>query len=226
MGATKQELKSLAEDDVLAPRTAVPTIKSPWHPDDGLELVTELRANAVATEAGDENWMIIQLAKKRSRLRVGEIIDAIRKGTLRVGCRSDTSGYHGIVVRKDEIDSLAGAGPLLDPHLIPAAAFGRSIGLQDKGRFLALVSAGHTPAIRMTHPRSGVERYYLTEADIQTFHQSFVTLSTLVSETGDRRASVLARLKAKGVIPFSPGGEDFGNLYLRKVADHAARGRD
>ena len=224
MGATKSELKSLAEDEVLVPRTAIPTIKSPWHPDDGLELVAELRAKAMVIETDDEGWESIQFAKSRSGLRVGGIVNAIRKGKLRVGCRPDISGYHGVAVQKDEIDSLAdrsGLGP--DPGLTPAATFGRLIGLRDRGRLVALVSAGYTPATRMKHPKNGGERYYMTEADIAAFHRQFVTLSTLVSESGEHRNTILVRLKESGVPPFSPGGEDFGHLYLREDVEQVFR---
>ena len=105
--------------------------------------------------------------------------------------------------------------------LIAAASFGRSIGLRDAGRFLALVAAGHTLARRETHPRTGVERFYLSADDIAAFHRRFVTLTTLAAEHGSHRNTVAARLKAAGVHPFAPGGEDFGQIWLREEAEAA-----
>ena len=105
--------------------------------------------------------------------------------------------------------------------LIAAASFGRSIGLRDAGRFLALVAAGHTLARRETHPRTGVERFHLSADDIAAFHRRFVTLTTLAAEHGSHRNTVAARLKVAGAHAFAPGGEDFGQIWLRDEAEAA-----
>ncbi|WP_255013055.1 hypothetical protein [Roseovarius sp. M141] len=61
----------------------------------------------------------------------------------------------------------------------------------------------------------------MTKADIAAFHRRFVTLSTLVGESGERWNTILVHLKGSGMRPFSPGGEDFGHLYLREDVEHA-----
>lgn len=88
IGASKLELKSLIEDEVLVPMTALAAINSPWHPADGLKLVAELQATAATIEVDDEPWERIQHAKNRTGLRVGAIINAIREGGL--PCRVST----------------------------------------------------------------------------------------------------------------------------------------
>ncbi len=63
----------------------------------------------------------------------------------------------------------------------------------------------------------------MTEADIEAFHQRFVTLTTLTSETGMHRNSLRAMLTAARVARFSPDGQDFGPVYLRVEAEIALR---
>ena len=48
-----------------------------------------------------------------------------------------------------------------------------------------------------------------------------MTLTTLAAESGSHRNTVAARLKAAGAHPFAPGGEDFGQIWLRKEATAA-----
>jgi len=78
MGATRQQLTSLAKDGVLIPRIDIPTFKFPWRMKDGLALVNELNALAVPAEVSDQRWEAIQQAKKRSGISIGSIIAEIR----------------------------------------------------------------------------------------------------------------------------------------------------
>lgn len=107
--------------------------------------------------------------------------------------------------------------------LIPATAFGISVGIKDKGRFRALIEAGQTPATRLRHPKTGIESIYMTEADIAAFHRRFVTIPTLVAETGRPIPELRAELKRAGVAVFAPDGQDFGRLFLRATAEAALR---
>jgi hypothetical protein len=104
---------------------------------------------------------------------------------------------------------------------MPATSFARSVGLREKGRFLALVSVGHTPATRMKNPKNGAIRVNLTKAQIDASRQRFLTLTMLVDDSGEHRNTILARLKEAGVRPFSPGGKAFGHLYLREELEGA-----
>ncbi|MGY6410378.1 MAG: hypothetical protein ACXIUV_05050, partial [Alkalilacustris sp.] len=221
MGASVAAFAALAEDGVIRPRTAL-DIKAPWHPDDGRVLVAELGALASPVVDDDPAWEQIQRAKVRTGLGVGAIIGAARAGRLQLGRSPDREGYDGILVRRNEVDRMAPiqTTPTTD-GLVAAASFGRSIGLRDGGRFLALVAAGHTPARRKTHPRTGVERFYLSTDDIAAFHRRFVTLTTLAAERGTHRNTIAAKLKAAGVQPFAPDGADFGQIWLRGEAEPA-----
>ena len=103
--------------------------------------------------------------------------------------------------------------------LVPAGTFGLSVGIREKGRFLALIAAGHTPATRMRDRRTGNGRFYMTEADIAGFHRRFVTIRILSREKGVHRNTLRKRLSAAGLRHFAPGGADFGPLYLRSEVE-------
>ncbi|WP_176504532.1 TniQ family protein [Cereibacter ovatus] len=216
MGATRNELKSLEEDGILMPRTRIPAIKSPWRTADGTDLVDELNAKAVAVSAEDDAWESLQWSQRRTGVRVGALIAAIREARLEVGRRAGTDGYSGLVVRKTAVDSLAEPpSRMADEGLLPAAAFGRSVGIRDGGKFLAFLAAGHTPARVVRNPKTGVLRPYMTDADIAAFHLRFTTTTTLEVELGEHRNTILARLTSNGIAPYRPDGQDYGPIYLR-----------
>lgn len=56
----------------------------------------------------------------------------------------------------------------------------------------------------------------MTKAQIESFHEKFVTLSTIGQETGLQRNTILARLRAAKVEKFAPEGQEFGAIYLRQ----------
>lgn len=225
MRATKKEFEALAADGVLVPRTRVPKIKAPWRLADGVALVVELQAVARPVAADDAAWESILRARQRRGIPVGTLIAAIRAGRLQAGQRESVEGYSGIVVARTEVDRLAEEeAHRAVPDLPSAAAFGRSVGLRDGGRFLALVAAGHTPVTKVQHPRLGYEMFVVSEADVAAFHRRFVTTTTLSTEWGEHRNTIIVQLEAAGVARFAPEGTDFGAIYLRRDVE-AAVGR-
>jgi len=61
-------------------------------------------------------------------------------------------------------------------------------------------------------------RRFLYSCDIAAFHRRFVTIPTLVAETGRPIPELRAVLKRAGVAVFAPDGQDFGRLFLRATA--------
>ena len=222
MGASRDELEALIAEGLIVPFTNVPNVKARWRLADGLALVRDLQAPSVAVRARAPGWERLLLARKRTGLSLSALVAAIREGRLVPGRSPERDGFGGIVVRKDDVDRLAGA-QAGDGMMVPAGAFGLSVGIKDKGRFLALIAAGHTPATRLRHPRTGVERFYMSSADIAAFHRRFATIRVLVRERGDHWNTLRTRLKAAGVRYFSPEGADFGPLYLRRDVEAALR---
>jgi hypothetical protein len=230
MGATKRELEALAADGVLAPRTRVPKVKNPWRLSDGTAFVAELERSTVSVPEDDEEWETLLLARKRTRVTFANMINAIRAGRLPVGQRAGVHGFHGFVVPKKEVERLvpshdvAGEGRDHPPvDLVPAAEFGRSVGLRDNGSFLSLIEAGHVPARQILNFKTGRLQYHLSADDIASFHQRFVTLTTLAAESGLHRNTLRGLLAASRVGRFAPEGRDFGPVYLRADALGALR---
>ncbi|WP_416545761.1 TniQ family protein [Phaeobacter sp. JH209B] len=221
MGATLVELKSLEADGVLAPRTKVATIKSPWRVSDGLHLLEDLERKAILLEAGTPGWETIQHVHKRAGLSVGQVIAAIRDGRLRVGKHAETFGYHGLVVNVAEVDQ----SELLRPREqkmaamegeMNAAAFARSIGVRQKGAFQALIEGGHTPAMEVLHPVTKRSQWRMSGVDIAAFHDKFTTPTVIVKETGLHRNTILAAFAAHGIEVFRLNGVAIGPIYLQK----------
>ena len=91
--------------------------------------------------------------------------------------------------------------------------------MRDHGRFLALVTSGHTSATSKQDPLKGLTQMYMTKDDISVFHERYFTLPTMALEDGIDRRTLLTRLKSSEVHPFKPKGEDYGHLYLRRDVD-------
>lgn len=221
MGATKAALISLEEGGILIPRTRAPKIIARWRISDGVELVEELAALAIPLPNNQRDWEMLQQARRRKGLDVGTIIRSVRSGVLKIATADVSAGYSGFYVLKAEIDAIAAGRVSATPHFpelsdtVSAAAFGRSIGLRDGRRFLALVEAGYVPASELINPRTQKNQLRMNDQDIAEFHRQFLTLTTAEVEFGISRNRASAIVKAHGVQPFSPEGQDFGSIWLR-----------
>ena len=213
---------------VLVPRTRVAKIKFPWRLSDGTNLVAELENRAVPVAAEDGTWETLLLARKRTTVSMSTLIAAIRDGRLPVGKRAGVAGFHGIVVPKKVVECLVPTldleGERVEPgpsDLIPAAEFGRSIGLRDNGNCLALIEAGHVPARQVLNLKTGRLQHHLGTEDIAAFHRRFATLTTLAADTGHPRNTLRGLLAAARVGRFAPEGQDVGPVYLKAEVSRA-----
>jgi hypothetical protein len=225
MGATLRELASLKRDGVLSPRTLVPEVKAPWRLSEGLELVAELQDLAANVDVDSKRWESILLASNRVKIGVDKIITALRSRELSVGQRQGVRGYHGLCVYGPEVDTwsdrtIARSTDQAEeiPGVMSAAAFGRSVGIRDKAHFLALANAGHTPTVRIVHPKTKQVQLRVTEEHMKAFHRRFLTTTTIEREFGLHRNAIVASLKAGKVLPFASNGQEFGALWLRDEA--------
>ena len=221
MGATRSELAALKEEGLLVPRTRDAKVKNPWRIADGAALVSDLvtMAGPVAKNADDRETLL--LARNRVKTSLSDLIAAIREGQLLWGNRrafpaftassSPKAKWTICPPRACRDESPAEMEP---PGVMSAAEFGRTVGLRDNGNFIALIEAGHMPAVQCTNPRTGRFQYRLSAEDISAFHRRFVTLPTLSEETGYHRNTVRTLLTRFRVTRFSPGGQDFGPIYL------------
>ena len=223
MGATKTELAALEQEGLLIPRTRVAKVKKPWRISDSLALVSNLAVRATPIAEDECAWETLLLARNRTQVSLADLVAAIRDGRLVVGQRAGVAGFHGLVLRTTDVDALppssrrAPATHNIDTvGMTSAARFGRSVGLRDKGNFIALVEAGHVPAVQVVNPDTGRLQHFLRPEDIAAFHRRFVTLTTLATETGHHRNTLRGQLAAAGIGRFAPDGQDFGPVYLRE----------
>lgn len=221
MGAYQNSFDALVADGLLVPRAQ--GVQAAWRLRDGLDLVAEIQAYATGLEVGATGWESLQRARARSGLGLDDILGGIREGRLHVGQQYGTDGWQSFRVRKAEVDRMARPrGAPTERGMIPAGVVAREVGLHNSGHFIALLAAGHSPAQRMTHPRTGVTRLYLSIEDKAEFHRRFLTLRTMAKEFGEARGSTfLARLDAAGVQRFSPNSVNFGPIWLRAVVEAA-----
>lgn len=222
MGATRAGLIALERDGVLATRTQVPTIKSPWSLPDGRALVEELQSFAKSGVLVDLHWESIQQSSKRTGKAVGKIISEIRDGKIRVRLKKNVLGYHGIWIHTSDAGSSRKSKLEISAEFtasvrdtISAYAFARSIGLRNRGQFSQFLEAGHSPAIRVQNPSNQRSQFRLTEDNIASFHKDFMTLNTMQDELGLHRNTIFTRLKAMDVLQFTSGGKNFGAIWLR-----------
>jgi hypothetical protein len=140
-------------------------------------------------------------------------LEATRTGKISLGAIG--SGFSDLRLCEAEVDQFAPAAEIsAEEILIPATAFGISVGIKDKGRSRALIEAKHTPAMPMRNARTGIANIYMTASDISAFHRRFVTARTLSVETARPISEVCADLKRAGVAVFAPDGQDFSRLFL------------
>ena len=193
IGASRTELERLVAEGCLTPRSRCETVRLRWSLMQAKDLLSGLQCRAVPIEAEDPAWETLLSASHRSRQSLSALLNALTAGVLPIGTLGP--GFSDLRLRKVEIDALVPAASAPQEPLIPATAFGISVGIKEKGRFRALIEAGHTPATRLRHPKTGIENIYMTEADIAAFHRRFVTIPTLVAETGRPIPELRAVLK-------------------------------
>lgn len=230
MGATKAELAALEEERLLIPRTRVAKVKNPWRISDGLSFVGDLAANATPVAEDDHAWETLLLTRKLTQVTLADLITAIHDVRLIVGQRVGSAGFHGLVLRMTDVDALPPSRPrakasdaVAAVEMTSAARFGRSVDLRDEGSFLALVEAGHVPAVRMVNRATGRAQSYLRPEDIAAFHRRFATLTTPSAETGLHRNTLRGQFAAGGVARFAADGQSFGPVYLREEVVTALR---
>lgn len=220
LGATRNELERLVAERLLIPRLQDENVRLRWSLTEAMALLSNLSVRATRIGVSDPGWETLLHSCKRRQQSLSVLLDAVDIGTLSLA--SVGNGFSDIRLRRDEVDLLFCKLEVPETEaLIPATAFGISIGIQDNGRFRQLIDAGHTPATRRRNPRTGLENIYMTPADVAAFHRRFVTVSSLAAETGRTIFEIRADLKRAEVPVFAPERQDFGRLFLREAVEAA-----
>lgn len=218
--ASRTELARLVSEGLLTPRLQNEAVRLRWSLAQAKDLLASLQAKARPLSPSEPGWEPLLIASHRGRQSLAVLLNAARDGTLSLGAAG--SDFSDLRLCTAEVDRLARPSDVPDAEtLITASAFGISVGIKDKGRFGALIDAGHTPATTLRNPKTGIANVFVTVTDIADFHRRFVTMRTLSAETGRAIPDLRADLKRAGVAVFSPDGQDFGRLFLREEVEAA-----
>jgi hypothetical protein len=220
IGASRTELARLVSEGLLTPRLQNEAVRLRWSLAQAKDLLASLQVKARPLSTSETGWEPLLIACHRGRQSLAALLNAAWDGTLSLGAAG--SGFSDLRLCTAELDRLARPSDVPDAEtLITASAFGISVGIKDKGRFGALINAGHTPATTLRNPKTGIANVFVTVTDIADFHRRFVTMRTLSAETGRAIPDLRADLKRAGVAVFSPDGQDFGRLFLREEVEAA-----
>lgn len=220
IGASRTELARLVSEGLLTPRVQNAAVRLRWSLRQAVDLLASLMTKIQQISPSDPGWEPLLTASRRCRQPLSAMIDAVRRRNLAIGAVGGR--FSDLRLRTSEVDRLAHPSDVPEAEtLITARVFGMSVGIKDKGRFRALIDAGHTSATTLRNPKTGIANIFVTAADIAAFHRRFVTMRTLSAETGRAIPELRGEIKRAKVSVFSPDGQDFGRLFLREEVEAA-----
>lgn len=230
LGATAVELDTLQASGILRSHTTSVGARQKWLPADGQVLLNELKEHSVHSSivtTDEDGWVTIQLAQARTGVSVGDIIAGIRKGDIPVRHVDPDAGYRGFHISLEAV-SVYGerfAERELLSEGLSLAELGRSIGIREINRLMALIDAGELRAMEVIHPVTRRRQWRVMEVDAAKFRCRFLTFSMIQAEFAVPRMTARLFIKQAGVVPYAPEGQDFGNLFLRADVEALIRQR-
>jgi hypothetical protein len=219
MNISRSQFALLVEDEVLNPTLTDADTKFVWDPRDGRAFLDEIMFGAQLLPHAQHGWEHIAIAAQRLKIRPVEIIKAIRDGRIqRVGKNDSFNGYRAVHIYHDEVVMVLGGAESAEMSI---EVFSKSAGLANPVYLNRLIKNGHTPATKMRNPKTHALQRYIAKADAIAFRDKFMTLRILAKSRGESWQKMSGALKAANVVPFSPDGKDYGNLYLKTEVETA-----
>ena len=210
------------EHGLLTPTVNDSKVQARWQPSQAQDLLDKLINASVTIPQNAAGWISLHNAGGKVRGGLRELIDQIVSGTLPLGYLPDQRGYRSLMVPKSKvIESSTDSPKTVTFDCLTAVAFARSIGLRQKGGFVAFVQDGHSPATQVEHPNTNQLTYIMTDENIEAFRASFTTITMLSAESGLDRNTIRHALKIAYILPFMQSGRDYGGIYLREDAVQA-----
>lgn len=227
LGCSKSQLTTLHRDGVLEPLLDSPKLPTQWRLSDAVKLVEDLESLSEPISSNAFEWERLHVGARRTGMKVGEIIKAVRSRKLTLGRSLDAVGYQAYVVSKTQLDRLAGQKPHIRrrAETIPsgeiASRYAERIGLKGRSCFKRLFEAGLVTACWVPHPVTGAKVLYLTEDDMAAFQRKFAVPQNMSAEYGLAWKTIEARLRRAGVKRFVLNEQGFGPLYERTKIEAA-----
>jgi len=220
INASRSQFDLLVAGGVLAPHLSSVEetgTKAIWDPADGVRFLDSVFVGATPLRQAQHGWE--HISKSAARLMVGPdvIIRAIQnRRIVRIGNHADFDGYAALYVYHDEVSAVLSPEPSSNQSI---ELFSKTVGIGQPIRMKRLVRSGHTPATELVNPKLKTRQFVISRDDADAFHQRFYTPRTMAQAYGKSWQSMTATLRAAGVKVFSPDGEDYGSLYLRRDVD-------
>jgi hypothetical protein len=219
MNISRSQFALLVEDEVLKPTLTDADTKFVWDPRDGRAFLDEIMFGAQLLPHAQHGWEPIGKTAQRLKIRPGEIVKAITDGRIqRVGNNMNFNGYGAVHVYHDEVAMVLGVA---EPVEMSIEVFSKSVGLANPVFLNRLIKNGYTSATKMSNPKTHALQRYIAKADAIAFREKFMTLRILAKSRGESWQKLSGALKAANVLPFSPDGQDYGNLYLKSEVETA-----
>ncbi len=218
---SRSQFDLLIADNILSPALKDAKTKHVWDPRDGRTFLDRLLSGAETLRQGQRGWEPIAKTSKRLKIRPAEIIRSIWGGRIqRVGNNVQFTGYRAVHVFHAEVAMVLGPADATEMSL---EIFAKNVGIRQPVFLSRLVMNGHTSATELLNHRTKVRQRYITSQDADAFHAKFVTLRTLSEAQGTSWQKMSRMLQVEKVTPFSPDGQDYGNLYLKSEAESVFR---
>lgn len=210
-----------------APLTAVAGARAKWLPANGQSLLDDLARHAGRTAVTDaeKGWAMIQSAQTRTGVGVSDILRGIRAGRIALRRTELQAGYRGVVVDLEDVhaygEQVQGRETLSAE--LSLADFGRSIGIREMDRLMALVARGELTVRQMIHPITRRPQLRVSEPDMTAFHHRFLTLSMIDVEFRLPRMSTRKLPSEAGIAAYTTESGRFNRLFLRAEVEPVLR---
>jgi hypothetical protein len=135
-----------------------------------------------------------------------------------VGNHSNFDGYAAIYVYHAEVASVLNGDAAPS---ISIAVFGKAVGANQLPRLRRLVVDSHTSAVSIRNPQAKAVQHYFPAEGTIAFHTRFFTLRELSRFSGMSWRRSSAFLRGFGILPLSPNGVNYGNIFLRDEVETA-----
>jgi len=219
IGASRSQFDLLVPDDIFLPALVGSNTKAVWNPRDGCDFLDNLFMGTIQLREAPHGWTNIPKSAQRLKIGPGVIINAIRQGKItNVGNHLRFKGYGAIYVDHRDVIAALGNQP---PPAQNVELFSKSVGVSQPSRMRRLITNGHVLATKLQNPRTKADQFYFTSKDVDAFHAAFQKPRTIAISYARSWQSVGGELKSKNVKPFSPDGEDYGNIYQRRDVEAA-----
>lgn len=214
LNITPSQVTTLRQSGFLWPSVDGKGHRPLWDLAEAKAFLDQLSLGAVPVSEAAPEWEEIGKAALRLRIPPGDIIRMRLSGQLAsLGQRSGKPGYQGLLVKPAEVKAKMA---VLADDVLNIEDFAKKVGLRWPAA-RRLITMGLIPSTLRRNPASGLMQPYLSPADLTAFKTRYVTLITLGEELGMPWQKVVGWFRKADIPKVTAEGQDFGQLYERRL---------